>query len=89
MSFRGRGGGGGFRGGGGRGGFRGGRGGFDQGPPERVVPLATLVHACQEDLVLKAGMNNASYIRLNQCTISGPPPPFICVPPPPCFSWSG
>jgi len=68
MSFRGRGGGGGgFRGrgggGGGRGGggFRGGRGGYDQGPPERVVPLGTLSHPCQEDLVLKAGY----FIQLN------------------------
>lgn len=45
-----------FRGGrGGRGGFRGGRGGsssgFDQGPPEEVIPVGEMIHTCQEDLV--------------------------------------
>jgi hypothetical protein len=72
MSFRGRGGGGGFRGGdrgrgGGRGGFRGrgggGRGGYDQGPPERVVPLGTFMHACQEDLVVKSSIQDVPYFN--------------------------
>ncbi|VDD74091.1 unnamed protein product [Mesocestoides corti] len=55
MSGRGfgRGSSGGFRGG--RGGFRGGRGGgqfnFDQGPPEEVIQVGEMTHACQEDLV--------------------------------------
>ena len=71
MSFRGRGGGG-FRGGdrgrgGGRGGFRGGRGGgrggYDQGPPERVVPLGTFSHACQEDLVVKSSIQDVPYFN--------------------------
>ena len=44
MSFRGRGGGGGFRG----------RGGYDQGPAERVVPFGAFSHAYQEDLVVKS-----------------------------------
>ena len=72
MSFRGRGGGGGFRGGDrgggrGRGGFRGGRGGgrggYDQGPPERVVPLGTFSHACQEDLVVKSSIQDVPYFN--------------------------
>ena len=68
MSFRGRGGG---RGGGGRGGggFRGGRGGrgggrgFDQGPPERVVPFGTFSHPCQEDLVVKSTIEDVPYFN--------------------------
>ena len=72
MSFRGRGGGGGgFRGGdrgrggfrGGRGGRGGGRGGYDQGPPERVVPLGTFSHACQEDLVVKSSIQDVPYFN--------------------------
>jgi H/ACA ribonucleoprotein complex subunit 1 len=56
MSFRGggRGGGrGGDRGGrgGGRGGGFGGRGGFSQGPPAYVVPVATFSHACEDNLI--------------------------------------
>ena len=77
MSFRGRGGGGdrgGFRGRGapggrggggfrGRGGGRGGRGGFDQGPPERVVPLGIFTHACQEDLVVRSSIEDVPYFN--------------------------
>ena len=47
----------------GRGGGRGGRGGFDQGPPERVVPLGTFSHACQEDLVVKSGIRDVPYFN--------------------------
>uniref|UniRef100_T1HC83 H/ACA ribonucleoprotein complex subunit n=3 Tax=Rhodnius TaxID=13248 RepID=T1HC83_RHOPR len=59
---RGGGGGGRFSGGGGRG-FRGGgrgRGGrpsFNEGPPERVIPIGHYSHACQDDLVLKVDLN--------------------------------
>lgn len=58
MSFRGRGGGGGRGGARGRGGggFRGGRGGYDSGPPETVIALGKLTHTCQEDLVIKSGL---------------------------------
>ena len=72
MSFRGRGGGrggGGFRGGGGgrgggfRGGRGGGRGGYDQGPPERVISLGKLSHTCQNDLVLKSGLEDVPYFN--------------------------
>ena len=68
MSFRGRGGGGfrGGRGGGGRGSFRGrggGRGGFDQGPPERVVPMGNFSHTCQEDLVVKSSIDDVPYFN--------------------------
>ena len=63
--FRGRGGGGGgdgggFRGrGGGGGGFRGGRGGFgrreeDYGPPESVIETGTMLHPCEDLIVLKS-----------------------------------
>ena len=68
MSFRGRGGGrggGGFRGGRGGGG-RGGRGGgrfYDAGPPEKVVPLGTFSHACQEDLVVKSSIEDVPYFN--------------------------
>ena len=52
---------------GGRGGFRGGRGGgrggYDQGPPERVVPLGTFSHACQEDLVVKSSIQDVPYFN--------------------------
>ena len=49
MPFRGRGGGN-FRGGG-----RGGRGGhrFDDGPPESVIEVGSVMHPCQEDLVCR------------------------------------
>ena len=71
MSFRGRGaGGGGFRGRGGGGargggfrGGRGGRGGFDMGPPERVVPMGNFAHACQEDLVVKSSISDVPYFN--------------------------
>merc|ERR1719315_34306 len=49
MSFRGR--------GGGRG------GGYDQGPPERVVALGKLSHTCQDDLVIKAGLEDVPYFN--------------------------
>eukprot|EP00117_Sycon_ciliatum_P004441 scpid97158/ scgid8814/ H/ACA ribonucleoprotein complex subunit 1; Nucleolar protein family A member 1; snoRNP protein GAR1 len=73
MSFRGRGGG----GGGGRGGFRGGRGGFsrgrgrgggsfnqyDQGPPEEVVELGTMMHPCEGELVCKCTNEKVPYFN--------------------------
>ncbi|KAK9882822.1 hypothetical protein WA026_023434 [Henosepilachna vigintioctopunctata] len=69
MSFRGRGGGrGGFRGGRGRNSFGGGRGGggqdrFQQGPPERVIPLGSFQHACQDDLVVKAEIEDVPFFN--------------------------
>ncbi|MBO8641841.1 hypothetical protein INP00_14320, partial [Staphylococcus aureus] len=62
----GRGGGGGnFRGGGG--GRGGGRGGFnrfaEQGPPEEVVPLGYFTHACQDDIICKAEMEDVPYFN--------------------------
>ncbi|KAI8037062.1 hypothetical protein M5D96_010379 [Drosophila gunungcola] len=55
------GGGGGFsRGGGGRGG---GRGAFDNGPPERVIPLGSYVYSCQNDLVCKVGIQDVPYFN--------------------------
>lgn len=68
----GRGGGGGFgRGGGGGGGFgrggggfnRGGRGAFDQGPPERVIPLGNFSYTCQNDLVCKVNIDDVPYFN--------------------------
>ena len=55
MPFRGRGGGS-FRGRGGGGSFRGRGGGgrrFDDGPPESVIEVGTVMHPCQEDLVCR------------------------------------
>ncbi|XP_046682766.1 probable H/ACA ribonucleoprotein complex subunit 1 [Homalodisca vitripennis] len=75
MSFRGRGGGGGrgFHSGGGRGGggrFSGGRGGFggrgggfDQGPPETVIPLGYYSYLCQKDLVCKVEIEDVPYFN--------------------------
>ncbi|XP_063988264.1 H/ACA ribonucleoprotein complex subunit 1 [Diachasmimorpha longicaudata] len=74
MSFRGRGGGGGFGRGGGRGGrgggFRGGRGGggdrgrgFDQGPPEHVTPLGHFEWTVQDDLVAKVDIEQVPYFN--------------------------
>lgn len=70
MSFRGRGGGGGFRGrggGGGGGGFRGGRGGFnrhqDMGPPDRVIALGHFTHSSQDDLVVKADIDDVPFFN--------------------------
>ncbi|XP_044753240.1 H/ACA ribonucleoprotein complex subunit 1-like [Coccinella septempunctata] len=68
MSFRGRGGGG-FRGGrGGRGGFGGGRGGGrdrfqQQGPPERVIPFGYFDYTCQDDLVVKAEIEDVPFFN--------------------------
>ncbi|CAI5449690.1 unnamed protein product [Caenorhabditis angaria] len=65
-------GGGGFRGGrggdrggrGGRGGFGGGgRGGYDQGPPEEVVPLGVFMHACQDDIVCNTTCGKIPYFN--------------------------
>lgn len=62
MSFRGRGGGGGFRGG--RGGRGGGRDRFQpQGPPERVVPFGFLDYTCQDDLVVKAELEDVPFFN--------------------------
>ncbi|EDV90943.1 probable H/ACA ribonucleoprotein complex subunit 1 [Drosophila grimshawi] len=59
----GRGGGGGFgRGGSGRGGG-GGRGNFDQGPPERVIPLGNFSYICQNDLVCKVEIDDVPYFN--------------------------
>lgn len=54
---RGRGGGGGFggRGGGGR--------SFDQGPPARVIPFGYFDFTCQDDLVLKAEIEDVPYFN--------------------------
>lgn len=58
------------RGGGGGGGFRGGRGGggggfrgFDQGPPDTVVPFGSYSYSCQDDLVVKAELENVPYFN--------------------------
>ncbi|XP_017016736.1 H/ACA ribonucleoprotein complex subunit 1 [Drosophila kikkawai] len=57
----------GFRGGGGggfnRGGPRGGRGTFDNGPPDRVIPLGNFVYSCQNDLVCKVGIQDVPYFN--------------------------
>lgn len=70
MGFRGRGGGG---GGGGRGGRPGGRGGFgggrnfnrnfDQGPPERVIPLGYFDYTCQDDLICKVEIEDVPFFN--------------------------
>lgn len=69
MGFRGRGGGGGGRGRG-RGGFGGGGGGgrnfnrnFDQGPPERVIPLGYFDYTCQDDLVCKVEIEDVPFFN--------------------------
>ncbi|GLG96460.1 Probable H/ACA ribonucleoprotein complex subunit 1 [Gryllus bimaculatus] len=73
--FRGgRGGGGGFRSGGGGGGFRGGRGrgggrpsfgnrSFDMGPPEQVTELGHFIHTSQDDLILKAKIEDVPFFN--------------------------
>lgn len=77
MSFRGRGGGGGrgFGGGGGRGFGGGGRGrggggrgggfnrGFDQGPPERVIPLGYFAYTAQDDLICKVEIEDVPFFN--------------------------
>lgn len=75
MSFRGRGGGGGrgFGGGGrGFGGGRGGRGGggrggfnrgYDQGPPEEVIPLGYFAFSAQDDLVCKVEIEDVPFFN--------------------------
>lgn len=70
MSFRGRGGGGGRGRPGGRGGFGGGGGGgrnfnrnFDQGPPERVIPLGYFDYSCQDDLVCKVEIEDVPFFN--------------------------
>lgn len=60
--FGGRGSGGG-RGGGGRGGGFGNRGKFDQGPPARVIPFGYFDYTCQDDLVLKAEIEDVPYFN--------------------------
>ncbi|KAH8252431.1 hypothetical protein KR038_011500 [Drosophila bunnanda] len=61
--FRGGGGGGGGGGGFNRGGPRGGRGTFDNGPPDRVIPLGSFVYSCQNDLVCKVGIQDVPYFN--------------------------
>ncbi|XP_031356564.1 probable H/ACA ribonucleoprotein complex subunit 1 [Photinus pyralis] len=73
MSFRGNRGGGGGRGFGGRG--RGGRGGgrnsfgggggrnFDQGPPERVIPLGYYDYPCQDELICKVEIEDVPFFN--------------------------
>jgi len=77
MSFRGRGGGGsrggrgnsfnrgggGGRGRGGGGGGFGNRGKFDQGPPSHVIPFGYFDFTCQDDLVLKAEIEDVPYFN--------------------------
>ncbi|KAL9919745.1 gar1 ribonucleoprotein [Glossina fuscipes fuscipes] len=68
---RGGGGRGGGRGGGGGGAFRSNRGGgggrgfrdnnFQQGPPERIVPLGHFSYSCQDDLVVKVDIQDVPY----------------------------
>lgn len=52
--FGGRGGGGGFRGGRGGGGGGGGYGRDDYGPPEQVVESGTMLHPCEDMIVIKS-----------------------------------
>ncbi|XP_011867184.1 PREDICTED: probable H/ACA ribonucleoprotein complex subunit 1 [Vollenhovia emeryi] len=73
MSFRGRGGrggGGGFRGGRGGGGFNRGRSGgfdkgrgYDQGPPETVMPLGHFTWTVENDLVLKVDIEQVPFFN--------------------------
>lgn len=68
MSFRGRGGGRGFggRGGGGgrgRGGFGGGNRNYDQGPPERVIPLGYFDFTAQDDLICKVEIEDVPFFN--------------------------
>ncbi|XP_002027029.2 LOW QUALITY PROTEIN: keratin, type II cytoskeletal 1 [Drosophila persimilis] len=53
-------GGGGFNRGGGRGG---GRGAFDNGPPERVIPIGNFVYTCQNDLICKVAIEDVPYFN--------------------------
>ena len=41
----------------------GGRGGFDQGPPERVIDLGKMSHTCQDDLVVKVTQKDVPYFN--------------------------
>lgn len=71
MSFRGRssggrgrpGGRGGFGGGGGGGGPRNFNRSFDQGPPERVIPLGFFLYTCQDDLVCKVDITDVPFFN--------------------------
>ncbi|KAH8403953.1 hypothetical protein KR215_006912 [Drosophila sulfurigaster] len=54
---------GGFKRGGPRGGGGGGRGAFDQGPPERVIPLGNFSYVCQNDLVCKVEIEDVPYFN--------------------------
>lgn len=74
MSFRGRGGGGYSRGGGGggrgfggrgrgRGGYGGGGRNFDQGPPERVIPLGYFDYTAQDDLICKVEIEDVPFFN--------------------------
>lgn len=56
------GGGGGGRGGGGGGGFNR-RSNFDQGPPERVIPLGYFDYPCQDELVCKVEIDDVPYFN--------------------------
>ncbi|XP_011214043.2 probable H/ACA ribonucleoprotein complex subunit 1 [Bactrocera dorsalis] len=61
---RGGGGGGGNRfGGGGGGGNRFGGRGFDQGPPDRVIPLGSYSYSCEDDLVCKVEIEDVPYFN--------------------------
>ena len=57
MPFRGRGGGN-FRGGG-----RGGGNRFNEGPPDSVVEIGSVMHPCQEDLVCRCTNEKVSYLE--------------------------
>lgn len=63
----GRGGGGGGRGGGGRNSFggRGGGGGrnFDQGPPDKVIPLGYYDYTCEDDLICKVEIKDVPFFN--------------------------
>nr|XP_036223298.1 probable H/ACA ribonucleoprotein complex subunit 1 isoform X2 [Bactrocera oleae] len=64
--FRGNRGGGGHRGDGGHrggGGHRFGGRGFDQGPPDRVVPLGFCSYSCEDDLVCKVEIEDVPYFN--------------------------
>lgn len=63
-----RGGGRGGRGGGrgrgrGGGGGYGGRGGYDAGPPEEVVPFGVFTHPCQNQIVVKAMVEDVPFFN--------------------------
>lgn len=48
---------------GGRGGFGGGNRNFDQGPPDRVIPFGYFDYSCQDELILKAELEDVPYFN--------------------------